>query len=124
MATIALTKAYLHTAADLTDYDEFDVHQIDVEDGWDAQRRVYAAGRLRLVTGDAETQDVTLALRNLSQADRDALRARGGVLQLLRLPEGYKRYGMFPARQVSEQTSLSRSDVTLTFQEITVDEAV
>lgn len=124
MATITITQAIFQTAGDLSDKLALDVHTLDAADGWDAQRRTYASGRLRLITGDTTSQDITVQLKNMSKANRQALRDRGGKLQLLRLPEGYKRYGVFDARQVTEQTSLSRSDVTLTFQEITVDENV
>lgn len=124
MATITITQAIFQTAGDLSDKLALDVHTWDTADQWDAERRVYAAGRRRLVTGDGDTQDFTFTLKNMSKANRQALRARGGTLQLLRGPEGYKRYGMFNARGVTEQPSLSRSDVTVTFQEITVDEEV
>ncbi len=124
MASVTLSKAYLHTAVNLADYQTFWLVTLTGDDAWDAQRRTYTQGRHRLVTGDAATFDVQVAFRRLTVDERDQLRARGGTVQLLRVPHGIRRYGFFDAQSVSEHGFGPVCDVALTFQQVTRSEAV
>lgn len=124
MATPVLTAVFLTLATDLTTSLQVQTTSIVEKPAVPGDVRVYAGGRLRLVTGAGMPREIDLALSNVSRTTLTTLDTWTGQLMLLRDPYGLRRWGTFLAYTRTQEPAPDVSDIALTFHEVTYDESV
>lgn len=124
MATPTLTAVWLTSAADLTSSIQVQTKSIVESPEVKGDVRVYAGGRLRAVTLAGKPRTIALNLTLVPRATIDQLDAWAGTELLLRDPFGLRRWGVYFTFQRTQHPYPDLSDITLTFNEVTHDEAV
>lgn len=125
MATVTLANLWLNSAANPSDGRAFLLRALSEMPEVTGDVRRYANGRLRLITRAGESMSLQVTVRTFDGDGLDDLRARAGTRQCLRDQYGRKLYGVFLKPTLAEVGGPNRPvDVSFTFVEVTVSEAV
>ncbi len=125
MAVVVLARVWLHTATDLSDRIEIeDVTAFPLDVSIAGREVVMASGRVRSISNPGTLRRLAVTCTAVSEAQRDDLLRRQGVMQLWRDPHGRRHWGVFRDVNVTPLPGFGQSNVALTFTEITHSEAV
>lgn len=83
-----------------------------------------ANGRTRLIRRAGSDRQLQVSVRRADRATRERIKDWSGLLLLLRDGRGRKVYGSYLDPKFSERPGLPVTDITLTFVELSFDEAV
>ena len=125
MATVTLSGVYLASVTDLSDVLRLNAG-VELSDAPAArvEARRYSAGRVRMVSRPGQDRALSVSARRVDRTTREQIEAWTGLLLLLRDGRGRKAYGFYNAPTFREQPGLAYSDVSLTFVQVSHDEAV
>ena len=127
MATVTLTKVWLHDAADLSTSIEVGAANVLENPKRLAPVRKYAGGRFRLITVPGIAKAYQLSFPYLTRSEVNQIRTWSGKLLLMRDSFGRKVYGRWDEPTFSEVPSRNNALIfrtSLTFDEVTSSEAV
>ena len=128
MATVTLTKVWLHDATDLSTNITIKASLLVEKPSRVAPVRKYAGSRFRLILVPGVEKSYVVTFLHLSRSNVDQLRTWAGKLLLLRDSLGRKLYGRFDEPTFREipipdsATKVFRARIT--FDEVTHSEAV
>lgn len=124
MASVTLDRVWLSLASDPSQSVSFFSADAEDERQVPGEVRVYAAGRLRVVTRPGRAQTLSRTARKLTPAQVRTLDGWSGSVLLFRDVWGRKLYGTFFSVAVRDYKDRSGQDLAFTFQQVTVSEAV
>jgi hypothetical protein len=124
MAQVTLDRLWLSDAADPADAVAFFTTGRSDSRDTAGDVRVYANGRLRVVTTGARQQTLGVTLRLVDPVALARLEGWRGRVLLLRDAWGRKLYGTYFRLTVDDYKDRSGHDVQLTFQQVSHSEAV
>lgn len=124
MASLTLTRLWIHSAADLSDYLVLPWVQSSEDVTVQGQVRTYANGRRRSVSRPGAATRLPYTLPYVSPAQLEDLRGRVGVLQMVRDSRGRLHWGQFWSLQVSERPTSTFKTVSFVLEVVTFSEAV
>lgn len=116
MATVTLTRVYLHVADDLVDSEAFYSSQPGDTRTLTGEVRPYAAGRLRIITRTLRRQTIPLTLIDVSDVQLAWLDEHMGHEMVYRDPRARLLGGAYFAIDPSDYKDGSGWEVPLTFQ--------
>lgn len=124
MASVTLDRLYVHLASNHDDYIRIWLESEKERTSKDGEVREYAGGRMRSVVRVGRRQTLAVTHEQMARADVDKLRGYLGKLLLVREPRGRKLWAVFHDIDIDEIAPVDLVNVTLTFHEVTHDEAV
>ena len=124
MAGVTLSKLYLHTASDFSDYLTLYVSDINPEREKDMTVGVYAGGVRRVVKKPGIRLRYSYTLPHLTAAERDSLDALVGEEVMVRDPVGSKFWAVIPSLGGPFFRALTESKASLTLEAHTASEAI
>lgn len=124
--TVNLTALWINLASDLSQAWSFDlVTSLQMQPVVNTAARRYAGGNYRMFTTPGRQAVMPVTIRALDADQRTLLEVTlPGVLLCVRDNTGRKFYGFYANPQITEHTYNDECDITLTFQQVTVSEAV
>lgn len=124
MASVTLTRLWLHDAADLSDFITVRTAELGEVPAVHGEVRRYANGNLRAVRRAGTARQVRVRLRPSVRSDVDQIAAWTGRRLMLRDSRGRKLWGVYWDPQVTEVPGVDRADVSFTFEQVTYNESV
>lgn len=119
MATVTLTKVFVHDRADFDDYVAYQSAGRADGRSADGEIRTYATGRRRIVTTPARARRLPYTLRMVDDAGVDWLDDHKGVAVMVRDHVGNVEFGTYFALDVVPYKDGSGSDVSFAFESYT-----
>lgn len=119
MATVELSKVWIHRADDLAAAETFYSNKPGDDFVQDGEVRAYATGRLRIISRPAQRSGYRVNLRDVTDAQVETLKEWAGQLLLYRDPRGRMIFGSFFTLTIDEYKAVDGNDVSLTFQQVT-----
>jgi len=124
MASVELTRVWLHDEADLSDFVTLKARGIEASPARDVKRRRYAGGRVRAISTQARFRTVSFEAVQVSRDTLAWLDDRLGSLLMYRDPRGRVWWGFIADLPTEEQLWTTDAWLQLTFQAVTYDQAV
>jgi hypothetical protein len=123
MASVTFRTLWLSPADDLAAGRSFRLHDMRPVLTIPGEYRRYANGRTRLIKRAGQLRQEEVLLKHLDQASVQQLESWAGELLLMRDPRGGRLWGSYLEVSPAPRP-IGTADVTLTFVEVTHDEAV
>ncbi len=124
MASVTISKLYIHSASDFSDYLELSVSGITPDLQKHVTHAEYAGGRVRVKTRPGQRFRVGYDLPFLTRAEREALTERAGQAVMVRDPVGHKFFAVMPDLSGDFFRARTDSKASVTFEEYTSTEEV
>jgi len=125
LASVVLGTLWLNDAADLADYRSFPhMTGLSVETSRPLEVRRMANGRLRTVSRAGSQTRIDVSLSACTRADVSWLESKLGRVMLVRDDRGRRLWAVFSEFPAEEHQYDDEADVSLSFLEVSVVEAV
>lgn len=119
MASVDLTKLYVHDYDDPTDYDTYAYARFAEQTQVVGRVRRLAAGRIVLRTAPVAEGRYRVSFTNLTGAEVETLRARCGTHVVVRDQRGRVVYGTFLAVDVADRPENDYRDAEIVVETVT-----